>query len=312
MKGMNQVKTVGCVISVKENEKRRVLLPADISHLENKSGLYFEKNYGDVLQISDQAYLDLGCHVVTREEALSQGIIVDPKIGDADFLPQLEAGQILFGWFHAEANPERMKLLIDNQLMAYEWADMYQEGRHCFWRNNQLAGSAAIFDAFRLVGKLPMDKKVAVIGRGNVAQGAIELLNRLGAKVTIYNRHQEDLLRAELPQYDVVVNATLWDKTRQDHLIYRQDLKGLAQGTLLIDVSCDKAGAFETSVPTTIEKPIYTVDGVIHYVVDHTPSLFFQESSQSISRVVAGYLDDLMNERYNSVLAGALVTEKAV
>lgn len=307
---MNNVKTVGFVISSKENEHRRGLLPVDIGKLAYQSELYFEKNYGEVMQISDKDYQALGCHIVSREEALSQQIVSDPKIGDADYLEQLQPGQTIFGWIHAEANPERLALLQRNKLTSYEWANMYKKGRHSFWRNNQLAGGAAIIDAFRLVGKLPKNKKVAVIGRGNVAQGAIELLNQLGANVTVFNRQQEDLFREELPMYDVVVNGTLWDRSRQDHLIYQEDLKRLKNGTLLIDVSCDEHGAIESSIPTTMKEPIYTIDGVIHYAVDHTPSIFFQESSQSISTVVATYLDDLMSGKPNQVLEEALITRE--
>ncbi len=164
---------------------------------------------------------------------------------------------------------------------------MYKKGRHSFWRNNQLADGAAVIDAFRLVGKLPQNKKVAVIGRGNVAQGAIELLNQLGVNVTVFNRQQEDLFREELPMYEVVVN-----------------------GTLLIAASCDEHGAIESSIPTTMKEPIYTMDGVIHYAVDYTPSIFFQESSQFISTVVATYLDDLMSGKSNQVLEEALITKE--
>lgn len=307
---MNNIKTVGFVIGSKENEHRRGLLPIDIKGLKYPSALYFEKSYGDVLQISDQDYRDLGCHVVSREEALNQQIISEPKIGDADYLPDLHSGQTIFGWIHADTNPKRMALLIEKHVTAYEWADMNKSGRHCFWRNNQLAGSAAVIDAFRLIGKLPKNKKVAVIGRGNVAQGAIEILSQLGATISIYNRRQEALFREELPTFDAVVNGVVWDRSRQDHLINRTNLKRLKKGALLIDVSCDEHGAIESSVPTTIAVPIYQVDGIFHYAVDHTPSIFFQESSQSISAVVAEYLDDLMTSQPNQVLQAAQIIRK--
>ncbi len=58
------------------------------------------------MQISDKDYRTLGCHIVSREEALSQQIVGDPKIGDAGYLAQLQPGQTIFGWIHAEANPE--------------------------------------------------------------------------------------------------------------------------------------------------------------------------------------------------------------
>ena len=44
---------------------------------------------------------------------------------------------------------------------------------------------------------------------------------------------------------------------------------------MIIDISCDRNGGIETSIPTTIENPTYMVEGIRHYVVDHTPSLFY-------------------------------------
>ena len=78
----------------------------------------------------------------------------------------------------------------------------------------------------------------------------------MGADVVQYDRKQEDLFRKELGLYDVIVNGILWDTTRKDHIIYRDDLKRMKQNALIIDVSCDKHGGIETSVPTTIKDPI--------------------------------------------------------
>lgn len=84
------MKTIGFVIPVKENEKRRVLLPKDIEKIKEKDCLFFEKGYGAVLGISDEEYLNLGCNVVSFEEVLKQDIICDPKIGDANYLDSLK------------------------------------------------------------------------------------------------------------------------------------------------------------------------------------------------------------------------------
>jgi N5-(carboxyethyl)ornithine synthase len=108
----------------------------------------------------------------------------------------------------------------------------------------------------------------------------------MGADVVVYDRHTEQLLSKELGEYDVIVNALLWDTKRTDHIIYREDLKRMKKGAMIIDVSCDRAGAIETSVPTTLENPTYVVDGITHYVVDHTPSLFYKTTSKCISEVV--------------------------
>ena len=76
---------------------------------------------------------------------------------------------------------------------------------------------------------------------------------------------------------------------------------------LIIDISCDKNGGIETSVPTTIKSPTYKIDGITHYVVDHTPSIFFKTISKSLSKVCVNYLDLLIEENWDSVLRNAHV-----
>ena len=186
---------------------------------------------------------------------------------------------------------------------------MYEDGRHVFWRNNEIAGEAAIAHAYLVHGVFPYSTKVAVLGRGNIARGAIRALYSMGADVRQYDRHSETLLRKELPEYDVVVNAILWDKLRKDHIIYKDDLKRMKRGAMIIDISCDRAGAIETSVPTSIAEPSYYVDGVRHYVVDHTPALFYKSTSEAISHVLPRYLDGLIENRWCGN-AKALIIEK--
>jgi len=131
----------------------------------------------------------------------------------------------------------------------------------------------------------------------------------MGAEVVVYDRHTEALFRKELPLYDVVVNAILWDTKRKDHIIYREDLKRMKKGAMIIDISCDKAGAVETSVPTTIESPTYMVEGIRHYVVDHTPSLFYKTTSRFLSEMVAPLCDELIKEQIGTVLQKAKCIE---
>ncbi|WP_273401842.1 N(5)-(carboxyethyl)ornithine synthase [Traorella massiliensis] len=302
------MKSIGFPISKKENEKRRALILNDIKKIKNKSSLYFEKGYGHDIGFSDQELSDLGCHIVTRNEVLTKDIIVDPKIGDAEYLDALN-NQILFGWVHAVQNRDITNKLIKHKLTAYAWEDMFEEGRHVFWRNNEIAGEAAIMHAFQCYGIMPYNTKVALIGRGNVANGALKILTLLGADVTIYSRKTENLLRKELSNYDVIVNAILWDTKRTDHIIYKEDLKRMKTNSMIIDISCDKNGGIESSIPTTIESPIYFVDGIIHYVVDHTPSLFYKTTSISISEQVCKYIDDLCCNNQNTILNNAKCIE---
>ena len=306
------MKTIGFIISHKENELRRALIPEDLLSVKHREQVYIETGYGKKLGYSDEEYKNMGCHICPREEILEKDILCDPKIGDAEYLNKLHEKQLIFGWIHAVQNKDITDKILNAKASAIAWEDMFDKGRHVFWRNNEIAGEAAIMHAYSLSGIFPYDTKVALIGNGNVARGAYRILVSLGAEVVQYNRKSEQMLREELKDYDVIVNAVLWDTERKDHIIYRSDLQQMKRNALIIDVSCDRNGGIETSVPTTIENPIYFVDGIAHYVVDHTPSLFYKTISKSISKVCVSYIDLLIAEKYNDVLEKALIIKNGI
>ena len=305
-------KTIGFPISRKENEHRRAIVPEDVAILSHPELVYIESGFGEVLGFQDEDYEAKGCQIASHNEVISQDIVCDPKIGDSDDLQVLNKGQIIFGWVHATQNRDITDCIVDRQLTAYAWEKMFEMGRHVFWFNNELAGEAAVINAFQCYGQLPYGMKVAVIGHGNTARGACRVLNMLGAYVMQYNRRQEQLLRAEIGQYDVVVNCILWDVRRDDHIIYRDDLKRMKRNAMIIDVSCDRCGGIETSIPTSIEKPTYVVDGILHYAVDHTPSIFFKTFSHNNSKVIMPYVEQLMSGEVGDVLNDALIIENGV
>lgn len=304
------MRTIGFPISHKENENRRALVVSDLLRIKNREALYVETGYGVVLGMSDSDYEAYGVHVVSREEVLQQDIICDPKVGDADYLGRLYE-QTIFGWIHAVQNRNITDMLIARRLTAFAWEDMFEKGRHVFWRNNEIAGEAAVFHAFMCHGVFPHGKKVAVLGRGNTARGAIKMLNHLGADVVTYDRRTENLFREELGLYDVIVNAVLWDTSRHDHIIYESDLQRMKRDCIIIDISCDRNGGIETSVPTTIEDPTYIHMGIRHYAVDHTPALFWKTASESLSCEIAKYIDILIENRQenNPILVNSNIIE---
>lgn len=305
------IKTVGFPISHKENENRRAIVPEHLRNILHPEFLYFEKGYGEVLGIDDSEYEAFGSHIASSDEVLTKDIICDPKIGDADYLSEL-SDQTIFGWIHATQNRDITDKLIAGRLTAYAWEKMFQKGRHVFWRNNELAGEAAVMHAFQCYARMPYETKVAVIGRGNTARGAIKVLNMLGADVRQYDRRTEELLRDELGDYDVIVNCVLWDVMRKDHIIYRDNLKHMKRNSMIIDVSCDRNGGIETSLPTTIEHPTYILDGVLHYVVDHTPALFHKTFTRNNSEVIWSYINELQMDDCSGVLKDSLIMKKGL
>lgn len=303
------MKTVGFPISHKENENRRTIVPEDLKNITHPDNIFIETGFGNILGLADSDYASTGCNIVSRKEVLAQDIICDPKVGDADYLEHLTEGQTIFGWVHATQNRDITDKIIQAKLTAYAWENMFEKGRHTFWFNNELAGEAAVLHAFQCYGELPFGLNVAVLGNGNTARGAIRVLNMLGSHVTQYNRKTEQLFKEELGYYDVVVNCILWDVNRKDHIIYKEDLKRMKKNAMLIDVSCDKHGGIETSIPTTIEKPAYIVNGIFHYVVDHTPSIFYKTFSYNNSKIITPYIEQLMNNCIEETLQNAKIFE---
>ena len=305
------MKTVGFPISTKENENRRAIVPDDIDKIVCPSNMYIETGFGNVLGISDRDYAQKGCKICSRNEVLKQDIICDPKIGDGDYLKDLE-NQTIFGWVHATQNRDITDKIINGKLTAYAWENMFEKDRHVFWFNNELAGEAAVMHAFQCYGQLPYGLRVAVLGNGNTARGAVRVLNMLGADVMQYGRRQENLFKEEFTDYDVIVNCILWDVSRSDHIIYKEDLKRMKKGALIIDVSCDRNGGIETCIPTPINNPTYMVNEIMHYAVDHTPSLFYKTFSYNNSKIIYQYINELMLGQTRDVLKDALVIENGI
>ncbi len=305
------MRTAGLVISHKNNERRRALLPDDIQkNVKNPGQLFVEYGYGESLGIPDEEYQACGCKLVSREEALNCDVIVDVKLGDADYLEEIADNKILFGWAHAVQGIDFTSAVLQHKHTVIAWEEIYEDGRYIFYRNREVAGEAAILHAFRYAGKMPYDTTVAVLGNGQTAKGALRCLHGLGATVDVYGRKLENLFKQKMYEYDVLVNCVMWDTNRKDRIIYREDLKKMKKGTLIIDVSCDPHLEIETTHVTTIDDPVYEVDGVIHYAVDNTPAMYPKTVTKILSENLSKMMDMLLTDNLSAPLQDAVVIEQ--
>ncbi len=300
------MKRIGYLISHKNNERRRALLPQDLYAIHHRKQLVIESGYGDALGYSDMEYHSAGASVADRNAVLSCDVLVDVKLGDADYLHKIAPGKTLVGWAHIVQKTDFTDAAIADRHTVIAWEDMNEKGRYIFYRNRELAGETAVLQAFTRYGRMPYDCRVAILGNGMTAHGAHRMLCGLGAKVDIYPRKLEVLFKERMQDYDVLVNCIMWDTRRTDRIIYRNDLKRLKRGSMIVDVSCDPNLEIETSHPTTIDDPVYSVDGVLHYAVDNTPAMAYRTVSEIISRQFAPYVDDLATGQYRPSLEAAV------
>ena len=299
---------MGFLISHKNNEERRALMPEDIANIRNKGALVFETGYGAAFGCDDSEYVHAGAVIASREDVLKCEILVDVKLGDADYLHEIEDGKILVGWAHATQQVDFTSAVMNAGHTVVAWEEIFEGGRYIFYRNREIAGEAAIIHGFRYSKKMPYDATVCILGNGGTAKGCLRVLHGLGAKrVDIFPRKLENLFKETMFEYDVVVNCVMWDTTRTDRIIYKEDLKKFKPGTLIIDVSCDPYLEIETSHPTTIDEPVYEVDGVIHYAVDNTPAMYSSTVTKILSAAFEKYVDEIIEGKYSKPLENAVV-----
>ena len=306
------METMGFLISHKNNEQRRALLPSALELIQHRDHLMFETGYGESVGFSDEDYLSAGVKVGTRQQVLQCAILVDVKLGDADYLDQLLGQKLMIGWAHAVQKVDFTTSMLKGKHSVLAWEEIFEDGRYIFYRNREVAGEAAVLHAYRYCGKMPYDTKVAIIGNGQTAKGAMRILHGLGAQVDVYGRRLESLFKKKMFDYDVIVNCVMWDTNRKDHLIYREDLKKMRPGTMIVDVSCDPHLGIETSHETSIDKPVYVVDGVIHYAVDNTPAMFPKTVTKVLSEGYAPYVDMILEGRMPESLLNAIVIKNGV
>jgi len=151
--------------------------------------------------------------------------------------------------------------------------------------------------------------EVVILGAGVVGEYAAKSALGLGAKVKVFDSSLNKLrniqnnlgrllhtstiqhkhLVKSLRRADVVIGAVR-GKDRSPVIVTRDMITVMKPGSVIIDVSIDMGGCFETSEITTHENPTYTVDGVIHYCVPNIPSRYAKTSSVSISNMFSPYL----------------------
>jgi len=129
-----------------------------------------------------------------------------------------------------------------------------------------------------------------------------EVKEKTSANVELLFSNRENL-KSCLGKTDLLINCILWNKTRKDHLVSREDLKLMKKGSIIVDVSCDEAGAIETSHSTTHDKPTYEVDGIVHYAVDNIPATFARTATELLSNVTFPYAMNIANKGAEKALA---------
>lgn len=307
------------VIPSKPGENRRAILPVDLAQSVHRNHVYIEKNYGHALGIEDDRYGEVCGGIVSRSEAHRFPVVCDLKGPASASYDLYGSGQTIFGWLHADENPDLAGFLNARGMTCIEWSRMFERlesGKlsHVFNRNNYIAGRAAVRHVLTLNEKMSQAKKIALLGFGNVGRGAFEELqsSEIGGYVDIYHRDGMDSFADAAHKYDVVIDCMLWTPDPVRHVPDESLLlKRFKPGALLVNVGW---GVFGDCPATSFAEPVISMEQIMYYGIDHTPSFLHKEASAEVSRVLPKYIDLLLSGRASSdpVLRDATVLDKGV
>ncbi len=293
---------IGVPKEIKPGEGRVALTPEHVEMLvRDGHAVQVERGAGAASGFEDGSYSAAGAALAENGAwifRISNLIVKVKEIMPAEY-SYLRPEHILFTNVHSAANREQLDHLLKSGLTAIAAEETHAEGSP----NSILAGEVGAFEGLRLVfaphggpgrhfmahfGAPPV--RALVLGLGGVGRGALRTLLSLGVSVAAFdvsaearNRAEADWpdadletfdiaeLKSHLAAADVIYNCVLWPKERDDHLISRDDLGALKPDAALVDISCDPAGAIETSRPTTWDDPVYVEAGIRHFCVDNIP-----------------------------------------
>jgi alanine dehydrogenase len=311
---------VGVPREIKPDEYRVGLTPTAVrEYVSHGHEVVVELGAGAGAGYADEAYVRAGARLLpTADEVFAEAeMIVKVKEPQAIEWARLTDKHILFTYLHLAPDPAQTEGLLKSgcAAIAYETVTDPAGGLPLLAPMSEVAGRIAVFSAGEtllkhnggmglLISGVPgvPPARVCVLGGGVVGANAARMAAGLGAEVVIVERSiprmrvlddmfqgrvltrysTQDAVEDEVLRADVVIGAVLTAGASAPKLVRRAHLSQMKPGSVLVDVSIDQGGCFETSRPTTHHDPTYTVDGVVHYCVANMPGAAPRTSSEAL------------------------------
>jgi alanine dehydrogenase len=312
---------VGSPKEIKIQESRVGLTPGSARELVHHGHqVVIETGAGLGVGYGDDAYRAAGAQVVADAAAVFAGaeMIVKVKEPQAEEVALLRPGQVLFTYLHLAADRRLTEGLIGSGAVciAYETVTDDRGGLPLLSPMSEVAGRMSVQvgahcleteqgGAGVLLGGVPgvPAAKVLVLGGGVAGTNAARMAMGLEAQVTVIDNSMRRLkeldlqfgskiqtlyatvenIEREVERADLVVGAVLAPGALAPKLVSRAMIVRMRPGSVVVDISIDQGGCFETSRPTTHDNPTYVVDGVVHYCVTNMPGAVAHTSAHALN-----------------------------
>jgi alanine dehydrogenase len=325
---------VGVPTEIKADEYRVALTPTGVRELvDSGHEVVVQHGAGEGSAIDDSRYVEQGATIVPDADAVfdEAQMIVKVKEPQTEEVERLRPHHTLFTYLHLAPDPELTKGLVASgaTCIAYETVEDAQGRLPLLAPMSEVAGKIATqAGAFMLekplggrgvlLGGVPgvAAANVLVIGGGVVGMNAAFIAIGMEADVFVFDRNVDRLreldvifagrcstvfsstleIEERLPTADLVIGAVLIHGAKAPHVVTREQLKRMKPGAVLVDVSIDQGGCFETSRPTTHSEPTYEVEGVIHYCVTNMPGAVPITSTYALTNATLPYINALAGD----------------
>lgn len=331
---------IGVPKEIKNHEYRVGLIPSSVRELVTHGHqVVVQHDAGAGIGFNDVAYEQAGATIVQTAAEIFQiaEMIIKVKEPQKEECKMLRENQILFTYLHLAPDPEQAKLLQASGCIAiaYETVTNKNGGLPLLAPMSEVAGRMSIQAGATsleitnggsgiLLGGVPgvAPAKVVVLGGGVVGTNAVRVAMGMGARVVVIDKSLErlnlldlqfgskimtiysttDAIERHAATADLIVGAVLIPGGSAPRLIRRDMLSTMRPGSVMVDVSIDQGGCFETSHPTTHQKPTYIVDGVVHYCVSNMPGAVPRTSTFALNNVTLPFVLALANFGYEQAL----------
>jgi len=331
---------VGVPKETKVHEYRVGLTPQSVRELvRHGHEVWVETKAGAAIDFGDDAYRAAGGKVVATASEIFAGadLVVKVKEPQEPERRQLRRDQVLFTYLHLAPDPDQARDLIASGAVciAYETVTSPTGTLPLLAPMSEVAGrmsiqaGASALEKSRggrgvLISGVPgvAPANVVILGGGVVGANAAQMAVGLGADVTVLDRSLEVLRRidarfdarvktlyateaaieAAALNADLVIGAVLVPGAAAPRLITRELLKRMKRGAVLVDVSIDQGGCFETSRPTTHDDPTYEVEGIVHYCVANMPGAVARTSTLALNNATLPFVLALADKGWKRAL----------
>ena len=325
---------IGIPKEIKDHEYRVSLTPDGAAILrQGGHDVWIEPSAGQGSGFSDDEYRKAGATIAASKDAVfgKAELIVKVKEPLLSECPLFRPGQVLFAYLHLASLSDLTKALLDRRILAiaYETTVAKDGSLPMLKPMSEIAGRMSVQVGARYLEKTQGGRgvllagvpgvepgKVVVLGAGTVGTSATRIAVGLGAQVTVINpdldrlRYLDDLYQGRICtrsaspaaieqavcEGDLVIGAVLVPGAKAPKLVSRSVLSRMKQGAVVVDVSVDQGGCFETTRPTTHSDPVYVVDGVLHYCVANMPGIVPRTSTFALTNATLPYIVRLASD----------------